>query len=98
MKHLHYAGQVLAISDGLASMITEAVSDFLFAGKSAVWPVAGYQDEREVVAQMQFGPGIPWLIVDSWLPDERVPARHDDDSIAYIEGEKYSLDSDLPED
>lgn len=93
MKHLHYGSIVIAISDQLASTFETAAHDLVAAGRSAVWPVAGYRDDRdEVSIQLAVGPGIAFAITDTWLPDEREPARHDSDSIEYIRGEHESLE------
>ncbi|MBD8583352.1 hypothetical protein IFT90_02135 [Frigoribacterium sp. CFBP 8766] len=93
MKHLHYDSLVIAISDRLAQTIEESATAFMQEGKYAVWPVAGYRDERdEVSVQLAFGPGLRFAITETWLPDERGAARHTADSIAYIEGERQSLE------
>ncbi|HXH36901.1 MAG TPA: hypothetical protein VNJ54_21170 [Plantibacter sp.] len=98
MKHLHYAGQVFAISDQLADTLADAITDFVRVGRSALWPVAGYQDEREVVAKVLCGPGIPFLIAPTWLPDDREPPKHDADSIAFIDGDHHALEAELLDD
>lgn len=65
----------------------------MVAGRSAVWPVSGYRDDRdEISIQLAVGPGIAFAITDTWLPDERGPSRHDADSIAYIDGEHEALE------
>ncbi|WP_430648094.1 hypothetical protein [Agromyces sp. GXS1127] len=93
MKHLHYGSIVIAISDQLASTFEAAAYDLMAAGKSAVWPVSGYRDDRdEISIQLAIGPGIAFAITDTWLPDERQPARHDSDSIAFIRGEHESFE------
>ena len=93
MKHLHYGSIVIAISDQLASTFQTAAHDFMAAGRSAVWPVSGYRDDRdEISIQLAVGPGIAFAITDTWLPDEREPSRHDADSIAYIDGEHEALE------
>lgn len=93
MKHLHYGSIVVAISDQLASTFETAAHDFMAAGRSTVWPVAGYRDDRdEVSIQVAVGPGISFAITDTWLPDERKPARYDLDSIEYIAAERDSLE------
>lgn len=93
MKHLHYGTLVIAISDQLASTFQEAAHDLVAAGRSAIWPVSGYRDDRdEVSIQLAVGPGIAFAITDTWLPDEREPARHDSDSISFISGEHESLE------
>ena len=93
MKHLHYGSIVIAISDQLASTFQTAAHDFMAAGRSAVWPVSGYRDDRdEISIQRAIGPGIAFAITDTWLPDEREPSRHDADSIAYIDGEHEALE------
>lgn len=96
MKHLHYANLVVAISDQLAGVIQEAAHLFMTEGKSSVWPVAGYRDEREEISvQLAFGPGIAFGITDPYLSDDRPPAQYDEDSIAYIDAERGSLENDL---
>jgi len=93
VKHLHYGSIVIAISDQLATTFNDAAHDFMQAGRSAVWPVSGYRDDRdEVSIQLAIGPGIPFAITDTWIPDERPPARHDSSSIAYIQSEQESLE------
>lgn len=93
MKHLHYGSIVIAISDELARTFEVAAHEFMSAGRSTVWPVSGYRDDREEVSiQVAIGPGIPFAVTDTWLPDEREPSRHDSDSTAYIEGERASLE------
>jgi len=97
MKHLHYGSIVITISDQLASTIQTAAHDFMAAGRSAVWPVSGYRDDRdEISIQLAIGPGIAFAITDTWLPDEREPSRHDADSIAYIGGEHEALEKEQP--
>lgn len=93
MKHLHYGSIVIAISDQLASTFETAAYDFMAAGRSAVWPISGYRDDRdEISIQLAIGPGIAFAITDTWLPDERIPAHHDSDSIAFISGEHESFE------
>lgn len=93
MKHLHYGSIVIAIWDTLASTFEQAACELIAAGRSAVWPVAGYRDDRdEVSIQLAIGPGIAFAITDTWLPDEREPAQHDLDSIAYIRDERESVE------
>jgi hypothetical protein len=93
MKHLHYGSIVIAISDQLASTFEAAAYDLMAAGRSAVWPVSGYRDDRdEVSVQLAIGPGIAFAITETWLPDERKPALHDSDSITFISSEHQSLD------
>lgn len=93
MKHLHYGSIVIAISDQLAQTFEAAAIELMAAGRSAVWPVSGYRDDREEVSiQLAVGPGIAFAITDTWLPDNRTPARHNSDSIEYIEAERNSLE------
>ncbi|MCH8560345.1 hypothetical protein [Nesterenkonia sp. DZ6] len=93
MKHLHYGSIVIAISDQLASTFETAAYDLMAAGRSAVWPVSGYRDDREEVSiQLAVGPGIAFAITDTWLPDERQPSRYDSDSIEFIDSEHDSLE------
>lgn len=93
MKHLHYGAIVIAVSDQLASVFETAAHDLMAAGKSTVWPVAGYRDDRdEVSIQLAIGPGIPFAITDTWLPDAREPAGYDSDSIAFITAEHDSIE------
>lgn len=95
MKHLHYGSIVITISDQLAETFETAAHDLMAAGRSAVWPVSGYRDDRdEISIQLAVGPGIAFAITDTWLPDDRQPARHDSDSIAFIAGEHESLERD----
>lgn len=95
MKHLHYGSIVVAISDQLASTFESAAHAFMAAGRSTVWPVAGYRDDRdEVSIQVAIGPGIAFAVTDTWLPDPREPARYDSDSISYITSELESLEKD----
>lgn len=94
MKHLHYDSLVIAISNQLAQTIEYAATELMQEGRYAVWPVAGYRDERdEVSVQLAFGPGLRFAITETWLPDERDDARHTADSIAYIEGERQALEN-----
>jgi hypothetical protein len=96
MKHLHYDNLVVAISDQLAQCIEESATIFMQEGRYAVWPVAGYRDERdEISVQLAFGPGLRFAITETWLPDERSDARHTADSIAYIDGERESLENNV---
>lgn len=98
MKHLHYDHLVISISDQLATMIEMAAVLHMNAGRYTVWPVAGYRDEREEISvQLVFGPGIPFAITDTWLPDDRPDARYTEDSIGYISAEHDSLEKDLDE-
>lgn len=95
MKHLHYGSLVIAISNQLAQTVEEAATEFMQAGRYAVWPVSGYRDERdEVSVQLAFGPGLRFAITETWLPDERGDARHTADSILYIDGEREALEMD----
>jgi hypothetical protein len=93
MKHLYYGPVVIAISNQLASTFETAAHDLMAAGRSAVWPVSGYRDDRdEISIQLAVGPGIAFAITDTWLPDEREPSQHDSDSIAFITSEHESLE------
>ncbi len=84
---------VITISDQLARTFETAATDLMAAGRSSVWPVSGYRDDRdEISIQVAVGPGIAFAITDTWLPDDREPSRHDADSIAYIDGEHESLE------
>ena len=85
MKHLHYAGQVVAISDALAESLETLVVAHLDDGKSIFLPVAGYQDERDSVMSLLFGPGIPVMIGEPWIQDHRLPASHDEDSLKFFD-------------
>lgn len=96
VKHLHYAGQVLAVGNTLAQIIQDGAAQFANAGRSTTWPIACYRDEREDVAQVLVGPGIPILITAPWLDDERSEPRHTNDSEGYITSEVDALESDDP--
>lgn len=96
MKHLHYDSLVIAISDELAQTIETAALEFMHEGRHAIWPIAGYRDERdEVSVQLPFGPGLRFAITETWLPDQRDDARYTADSIAYIEGERQALENEV---
>lgn len=96
MKHLHYGSLVIAISNELARTIEQAATELMQEGRYAVWPVAGYRDERdEVSVQLVFGPGLRFAITETWLPDDREDARHTADSIVYIEGERQGLENEV---
>lgn len=96
MKHLHYDSLVIAISDQLAQTVEQSATEFMQEGRYAVWPIAGYRDERdEVSVQLAFGPGLRFAITETWLPDERDGARYTADSIAYIEGDRQSLENEV---
>lgn len=97
MKHLHYAGQVIAISDALAEMLETLVLAHLYDGKSVFLPVAGYQDERDSVMSLLFGPGIPVLIGEPWIQDNRPPASRDEDSLRFFEDLLLSVESEQME-
>ena len=93
MKHLHYGNLVFSIADQLAETIESAAVSFMNEGRSAVWPVACYRDDRdEVSVQIAFGPGIPFAISATWLSDDRQNPRYTDDSIAYIQDELDALE------
>lgn len=95
MKHLHYDSLVIAISNQLAQTIEQSAVELMQEGQYAVWPIAGYRDEREEVSvQLAFGPGLRFAITETWLPDARADARYTADSIAYIEGERQALEND----
>ncbi len=96
MKHLHYDSLVIAISDELAQTIEAAAFEFMHEGRHGIWPIAGYRDERdEVSVRLPFGPGLRFAITETWLPDQRDDARYTADSIAYIEGERQALESEV---
>lgn len=96
MKHLHYDSLVIAISDQLARTVEQSATEFMQEGRYAVWPIAGYRDERdEVSVQLAFGPGLRFAITETWLPDARDDARYTADSIAYIEGEREALEKEM---
>ena len=92
MKHLYYAGHVLAVDDQVASAIQEGAAAFSNVGRNTTWPVACYRDEHEEVVQMLIGPGIPILISDPWLADDRPAPKHTADSVDYITAETDALD------
>ncbi|MGJ9424821.1 hypothetical protein ACHABX_03135 [Nesterenkonia halotolerans] len=93
MKHLHYGPIVIAISDQLALTFQRAAQELMAAGRSAVWPVSGYRDDREEMSiHLAVGPGIAFAVTDTWLQDDRPPSTHDSDSIAFIESEQESLE------
>ena len=92
MKHLYYAGHVLAVDDQVASAIQEGAAAFSNVGRNTTWPVACYRDEHEEVVQMLIGPGIPILISDPWLADDRPAPKHSTDSADYITAETNALD------
>lgn len=95
MKHLHYDSLVIAVSDQLAQTIERSAVELMQAGRYAVWPIAGYRDEREEVSvQLVFGPGLRFAVTATWLPDARADARYTADSIAYIEGDRQALEND----
>jgi len=96
MKHLHYDSLVIAISDQLAQTVEHAATELMQEDRYAIWPIAGYRDERdEVSVQLAFGPGLRFAITETWLPDARDDARYTADSIAYIEGERESLEMEV---
>jgi hypothetical protein len=96
MMHLHYDSLVIAISNQLAQIVEQAATEFMQEGRYAVWPIAGYRDERdEVSVQLAFGPGLRFAITETWLPDARDDARYTADSIAYIEGEQKALENEV---
>lgn len=99
MKHLHYANLVFSVSDALADTIEEAAIEFMNAGRSTVWPIACYRDDRdEVSVQIAFGPGIPFVLSGTWLADDRPDPRYTEDSIAYISAELDGLVRELERD
>lgn len=96
MKHLHYDTLVIAISNQLAQTVEQSATEFMQEGRYAVWPIAGYRDERdEVSVQLAFGPGLRFAITETWLPDGREDARYTADSIAYIEGDRQALENEV---
>jgi len=95
MKQLHYASQVMAIGDQLAEAIERGAQEFANAGRSSVWPVACFRDEREEIVQIMVGPSIPFLISPTWLPDDRDDPAHTDRSVEYIDDEISALDAEL---
>lgn len=84
MKHLFYGSQVIAISDLLAETVSNAAHDYASNGRSVMVPIAGYVDHNEITAEILLGPGIPLMIADPYLPDTRMPAKNDRESIAFV--------------
>jgi hypothetical protein len=93
MRQLHYASQVLTIGDQLADAIERGVHDFANAGRSSVWPIACFGDEREETVQILIGPSIPLLISPTWLPDDRDDPVNTGRSVDYIDDEISALDA-----
>ena len=98
MKHLFYGSQVIAISDQLALILGQTVHLFASNGRAVMLPIAGYMDQKEVTAEILVSPSIPVMITEPYLPDTRPPAKHDRDSILYVEGEHDALENELDED
>lgn len=86
MKNVHYGLQVLTVSQAVAEKLEQVLHAVLYENTSTVVPLAAWQDEREVWAEVQVGPGISVMIADTWLPDDRPDPKKSAVCIELLEG------------